>query len=381
MMFDTLYKKSSTGADQQWLIRTEGNTIITSWGQIGGAQQETRDVVKEGKNLGKKNETSAETQAQLEAEATWTKKLKKGYVKSLKAAQAGKVDKIIEGGVNPMLAHRFDEQGHKIVFPALAQPKFDGHRCIAIIDEEGAATLWTRTRKPITGLPHLIRDIEAQAKMARLADFVLDGELYNHDYRARFEELSSFIRSPEPVEGNEVVQYHIYDIADENYDQEKRQAVLAGFFSRTPATTALVRVETIEVETEDDTMEAFAVFRKKGYEGLMLRNKKGLYVGKRSYDLQKVKEFEDQEFEVVGVEEGRGKLAGHAIFVCVTNGDKRMAKDARFNAKMKGETSALKQYFDKPALAIGRQLTVSFQGITNKEKVPRFPVGLRFRED
>ncbi len=50
-------------------------------------------------------------------------------------------------------------------------------------------------------------------------------------------------------------------------------------------------------------------------------------------------------------------------------------------AKIVGALKALKPYYERPRLAIGRMLTVQFQGYTNKAGVPRFPVALRFRED
>ena len=122
-------------------------------------------------------------------------------------------------------------------------------------------------------------------------------------------------------------------------------------------------------------MAAFKAFRKEGYEGAIVRNADGLYVNKRSFDLQKVKEFDDAEFKVVGVVEGRGALAGHGIFVCVT-------KDGtKFEAKMSGAQAELKKFHQNPELALGKWLTVQFQGYTNKAGVPRFPVALRLRED
>lgn len=389
----TLYKKSTKGADQEWTIGVEydpkasGATIVTRWGQIGGSIQETRDLIKSGKNVGKKNETTAEQQAKFEAEAKWVKQLKKGYVQTLEAAQAGEVDAIIEGGISPMLAHRFDEQGHKIVYPAFAQPKLDGHRCIAVI-KDGKATLWSRTRKPITGLPHIIATLEKWAEFEGIVELTLDGELYNHAYKDNFEDLTSFIRNPEPKLGHEAVQYHIYDVAAEKLEQHHRVEELRCFFARNRFKDTLVFVETITAADEDELMLAFERFQLQGYEGLMVRNAAGQYVGTRSADLQKVKEAVDAEFMVVGVEEGRGKLAGHAIFVCVTSEmdvviNKKtyhIPAGKEFRAKMKGETAKLKQYFENPKLAIGRMMTVEFRGVTNKTKVPRFPVALRFFE-
>lgn len=123
-------------------------------------------------------------------------------------------------------------------------------------------------------------------------------------------------------------------------------------------------------------MEAFEAFRAQGYEGAMVRNLDAPYEGKRSYGLQKVKEFDSAEFRIVGCCEGRGKLQGHvAAFQCVT------PAGAPFEAKMEGELGRLKAYFEDHALWRGKLLEVKFQGYTTKNRVPRFPVGLRFRDD
>jgi len=370
MKLPTLYKKTSTGADQMWEISVNQNTIITRFGQVGGKIQTTQDIIKTGKNIGRSNETSAIEQAELEAKAQWEKKkTAKGYVESLSDARKGKVDKLVEGGIFPMLAHRFDEQGHKIVYPAVAQPKFDGHRCIAVV-EGGKGSLWSRTRKPITGLPHIIRDVELWAQKTGRLDIVLDGELYNHDYREKFEELTSFIRNADPKPGHEVVQYHIYDVAGPGSFMD-RHAILSAF----SLVGVMVNVETVSVTDEDDLMSAFERFLVQGYEGLMVRNMAGEYVNKRSYDLQKVKEFIDEEFVVTGVEEGRGKLAGHGIFVCKTR------DGVEFRAKMVGGIEKLRLYYDRPEFVVGKLLTVKFQGYTAKNGAPRFPVALRLREN
>lgn len=389
----TLYKKTSTGAIEQWRIdvsaRKGEGAIITTWGHVDGSPQQAIDIVTKGKNLGKKNETTAVQQAEAEATSQWEKKKKKGYVESIEDAQEGKVDALIEGGVFPMLAKRFDEQGHKIVYPAFVQPKFDGHRCIAVV-KDGKATLWSRTRKPITGLPHIVKDIEAFVAGTRHSLYkncILDGELYNHDYRTRFEDLSSFIRTPEPQPGCEAVQYHIYDQANCAGTQVERLVLVDSI--RNAKRPYLVGVETVQVNDEDELMVAFENFLEQGYEGAMVRNADGEYVNKRSADLQKIKEFDDAEFKVVGVEEGRGKMAGHAIFVCVTEnkpypcGTTNFVPPAgvEFRAKMKGKAEVLKEFFEHPERAVGRMMTVKYQGFTNKNNKPRFPVALRFKED
>jgi DNA ligase-1 len=135
--FPMLYKKTSTGADQMWEIRVDGNKIITLFGQVNGKIQETPPTVCEGKNIGRANETTPEEQALLEAESQWTRKLKKDYVTTLGAAVAGASSDLIEGGILPMLAHKFSEHGDKLKYPCYVQPKLDGHRCLAVVDGKG----------------------------------------------------------------------------------------------------------------------------------------------------------------------------------------------------------------------------------------------------
>lgn len=391
MNLPTLFKKTSTGAIQSWRIwvnedydspDAEQNyggkgpvgVIFTEHGQVGGKLQITYDVVREGKNTGKANATSAFRQAEKEAEAKHTKQLKKGYTKTIEEAQAGEVDEIIAGGIAPMLAHKYRDHAKKITFPAFAQPKLDGHRCIAIV-KDGVCTLWSRTRKPITGVPHINRALQNAFEGGAV---VLDGEAFTRELT--FEQITSFLRSETPLPGHEAIEYHVYDWVNNEPFRTRNQHLWAAFGS-IHIPSCLKQVETVKVNDHDQLMELFTNWLAQGYEGAMVRNTSGLYENKRSYGLQKVKEYEDAEFEIIGVEEGRGSMAGKAIFKCKTNGDPRMAPDGTFDAKMKGKLAALKVYFDHPERAIGRQLTVRFQGVTNKERVPRFPVGWRFKED
>lgn len=354
-----------------WQIEVEDSTIVTTYGQVGGKLQVARDVVTEGKNIGRSNETSPAEQALSEAQSQWEKKLKnKGYAQTVAAAIAGESDAaFVAGGIVPMLAHGFDKQGHKITYPAFTQPKLDGHRCIAMIND-GIATLWTRSRKPITGVPHIV----AALQNAGLDDgTVLDGELYNHDYRDRFEELTSFIKRPEPKPGHEAVQYHVYDmVSDQPF--RVRQFELSALWSVLVPESPIVVVDTVLVADEAAAMTVFAEFTELGYEGSMLRNADSAYVNKRSYDLQKVKTMADAEWPVVAVETGRGKMADKAVFVCQTEGG------TTFRVKMKGTLDSLRQYVDDPSLAVGRLLTVQYQNMT-ADGVPRFPIGLRLRDD
>lgn len=372
--FPKLFKAHKGGALMEWsiLVRPlpteseEHGVIVTTFGQVGGALQTTEDVVTKGKNPGKKNATTPLQQAMKEAESRWEKQIKKGYVENAEKASKGEDD---IGGVLPMLAHRFDEHEEKISYPCLVQPKLDGIRCIAIV-EDGKCQLFSRTRKPITGMPHIQRELEERFPQGR---YVFDGELYNHEFKANFEQIVSLVRQEEAAENHADVQYHVYDmVLPQNY--VLRMATLDSLFGIHPSTQIIV-VKTLWADTREDLMHAYSQFVEEGYEGAIVRNSVGTYENRRSYNLQKVKQFQDLDYPIVGCVEGRGKLAGHAIFECQT------PEGQTFQVKLKGETARLKELYENPSLWQGKLLTVQFQGFSNKNRVPRFPVGLRIRED
>jgi DNA ligase-1 len=377
--FETLYKGNKNGSTQQWTISVSDATITKVYGQVNGTLQTTTDVILKGKNVGRANATTPITQARAEAQSQWEKKLKSGYVRVLSDAQTGKVDtQFIEGGIKVMLAQKFSQHGSKIQYPAYVQPKLDGVRCVAIL-EKGVCTLWTRTRKPITGVPHIIRAIEQQflygervttcrSWPGRPGSLVLDGELYRHTYRDKFEKIVSFVRQSVPKAGHECVEYHVYDVVED-----------ASFAARTWAVdelnlkSPLVAVRTQCVTSIDDVMGVDKEHRAAGYEGTIVRSAEGKYEAGRSMGLQKLKQFDDAEFEVTGVQPGRGRMSECAIFTCVT------LTGAAFSCKMEGALETLKSYLVTPDHAVGKQLTVRYQGLTNGG-VPRFPIGVSVRD-
>jgi DNA ligase-1 len=375
----TLFKKTSTGAIQLWTIAVDSNVIVVRHGQKDGKIQVTEEVIKEGKNSGRSNATTPAEQALAEATSKWEGKVKKGYVEDISRAAAGEKD--IDGAYDCMLAHKFADHGHKIKYPAYTQPKLNGHRCLATIDN-GVATLWSRTRKSITSCPHIIKELEA---LYPTGLHHVDGELYNHAYKDRFEELASLIRQEVPATNCTEVQYHTYDkplsdghsnIAFQSRIETLRNNICG--HEKSVAPLAYIKfTETIIVKDEQEMMDAFDNFLKQGYEGSMARNGGSQYVGKRSYDLQKVKEFLDDDFEIVGIEEGRGSYAECGIFLCRSPSAPK-GEDV-FSVKMRGPKEQLKEFLADSSLWKDKTLVVKYQYIS-KYGIPIFPVGERFKE-
>lgn len=381
-----LYKKNNEGKIEVWSIIAERKWRISptsgagykwgyeiQFGELKGKQQKKETIIEEGKNIGKKNETSVQQQCESEAQSKYEKKLKEGYVKSLKAAEAGKTDSVIKGGIIPMLAHKFEDHKDKIDFPIAVQPKLDGQRCIAHF-KDGKVTLWTRTRKEITSCPHIIHRLHLMFVGCGIKkETYLDGELYNHELKSDFEKLMSAVRKQKPSPESSMIQYHIYDF-DIGYKKQFFIDRYKTMCDKLPDdfTGTIQLVETNIIENETRLFRRLSEFIEDGYEGLMIRDLNSHYENKRSKNLLKMKEFSDDEFKVKDVVPGKDNTV---VFVCETKTGKK------FEATKSGDKKLNQKYLKNKKKFIGKPLTVKYQGLTGKNKVPRFPVALRIRED
>ncbi len=376
-----LFKSNSSGALLQWQVWADGNKIVTEHGQIGGAIQRTEDVIRVGKNLGRANATSPEEQALAEAQSKWEKQVtKKGYVEDRTRAAAEETDL---QGEECMLAHTYGtlerqenspeifvaDQNHKITFPCAVQPKLDGHRCRVRSDK----TLWSRGHRQILQMPH----IEAGVKSLFSGEAPkLDGELYNHALKEDFEKLTSILKQQKKVHPeHELIKYYVYDIDEPGLDYLDRLELLKEIMLSQPEPGVFVLVETRIAENHEDVLKAFKEFESLGYEGAIVRNLKGVYEGKRSYNLQKLKGFYEKEFKILGIKEGKGKMMGHAAtFTCQTEDGQE------FEVTPEGANSKKKEWFENHSLWEGKLLTVRFKRWT-KKGIPYGLTGLRIRED
>lgn len=381
MKLPTLYKLNSNSKLMQWDIEcdTDLGSITTTFGQVEGKLQSTTDIVSEGKNIGKSNETTILEQTELEAKAKWKHQIDiKGYVTEVAKALSGKDDR---KGFSPMLAKVYEDEIKKVKYISYLQPKLDGIRLLSIIsssetNEDSEVKLFSRNGKPVTSVPHIAKQVLEAFSVSDLA--LIDGELYSDDLKDNFEDLVSIAKKQKQVDKDEVLQYHIYDFAGTDLVFSERTAKLKSILVNSdgsPKFSHLRYVQTIELFNQEEVKIQTDKFVEQGYEGGMVRSANSLYKSGRSSDLLKVKLFMDDEFEVVGIEEGNGKLIGHVgSFIC------RTKEGQEFGAKMTGKQSNLKDYFDNHSLWTGKFLTVRYFGLSKTNKVPRFPTGIILRD-
>jgi len=376
MKLPTLYKLSSALKLQVWEIKvstepsTQHGVITTRWGQEDGLWQEGSDVIRSGKNVGKKNETTPFSQAVLEARARWKKQIeRKGYVEDRAKALAGETD--AEGGIAPMLAQPLEKTSH-IEFPCDAQRKYNGVRLIAVI-KDGKCTLWSRRRTPILGLPHIAAAYEGLFKY-RKDTLIFDGEAYRHGWS--LQQLSGYARVKEPKEGYEEIGHYVYDFPpDPSGTYRPTWATRSSDLCMTlPKNPVLHKVPSTRVYSMKEVEFLHDNWVAEGYEGVILRNNNALYeFGKRSYHLAKYKKFRDSEFPIIAVKDGRGKFEGKAVFTC------RTPEGKEFDCCAPGTMEDRAEFMRRGSELVGKKLTVKFFEYSD-EQVPIFPVGVAIRD-
>jgi DNA ligase-1 len=382
--YPVLYKINSNNKISLWEIKIIKKgaiyAILTTHGEKDGKKVTHEKDVEEGK--GKK--TILE-QASQEALRKWKNKTEKELYSETLPDLTEKSKEITT--VRPMLAQTFSfdvyeskSRAFKISFPAYVQRKYDGIRCIAYI-RDGNIILESRKGIPFQNFTNLKNELKELFKYLP-STFYFDGELYTD--KLDFEVVSGLIRLHEDKVNSEdlklidKIEYHVYDFVDTNrlnLPFSERYTILNDFLKEHVKKISKVKpVETFIVNKLSDIKEYHDEFIKNGYEGIMIRDKDGIYeVNKRSKYLQKFKEFIEEEFKIVGFHEGSGDEKGAIIWDCITKGKKTFA------VRPKGTFETRKKLYEDGDKYIGKLLTVIFQEYSSDE-VPRFPVGKAIRD-
>jgi len=384
--FDKLYQRKANEKVYVWNIEVReksGYAIIhTEYGQLDGKQ-----VIKDTEIHAGKAGRSIIEQALSEARSDWNKKVNKGgYIKDLKDAKT-------KLNIKPMLAHNFrfsdqkDKKGYSIPLPALAEPKYDGNRCIAFYDSEAKkVVLKSRSGKVIVNFTDIESRLakEVYAKIKNAATFYLDGELYTD--KLPFNELNGVFRreknlTTEDYKKIDLVNYYIYDCfdtANQSMPQMERKEFLEKAVDKKDK--KLILVKYYEVKTEAEIKKRHEEFVKEGFEGIILRDKNGVYeLNKRSRYLLKYKDFADEEFKVVGYHISNDAVPT-VVWECETN-EEVDGKRGIFSVKPQGTQEERAYLLEHAKEYIGKMLTVKYQEYTDDvHGIPRFPTAKDFRD-
>ena len=184
-----------------------------------------------------------------------------------------------------------------------ASRKLDGVRCLAVVNNEGECTLYSRMGKELTTLNKVKTAIEATG----IINTVLDGEIClvdengNEDFQGIMKQLR---RKDHQIENPA---YMIFDMLNINeFNNQKGDIVLSERLrtlrswlqGRFIDNDILRYTEQTQISDDNHFNYWNELSSKEGWEGVMLR-KDVSYEGKRTKNLVKVKKFFDAEYEVV----------------------------------------------------------------------------------
>lgn len=352
-----LKSTAKSGKAKYWqLTAVEHNSehaYIKNWWQEGSVVQESTPVVVKGKNIDRSNETSDKEQLLLEFASIVQKQRDKGY------SESGSQKHI---PIKPMLANKYKDKKHKLEWPIYVQPKLDGFRMLKAGDGSKA---WTRGGKEHVQacVKHLLWDTHP---------YVVDGELILPGNQKL--QLTAQAAKKYRPGVSESLKYHVYDVVIPDKPYSERLKVLKQLLQYDDAPKNVVLVPTVEVKNEQELFEQHARFVSQGYEGTIIRtDATGYEVGHRSDSLLKYKDFQDAEFKVLAVEEGKGSFKGHAIMVC----DNKAG--GTFNVVSEGTMEYRAELWKNRKKYVGQYLTVRYQTLS-EDGNPVFPVGVDFRE-
>lgn len=352
---EPIYKRDTAGKVRTWQYEVEGDSYRTIAGIQGGNLVTSGWTKCEGKNAGRANATTPEEQAKLEAIAEEGKKLKREYRRTI-----AELDGVPSA---PMLAATYGKHKFDLDFAAgiFAQPKLDGIRAFMNI-KHGPTT---REYQPHKNCAHLMRRL--RPLFEKHPGVLFDGELYNHTYKDRFNELSGIIRKEKITEEQrrsveEIVQYHIYDLPSAK-PFEERTALLREMLEELND-PMIIYVETKRVADQNELDGHNAGCIGDGYEGQMVRiGWEPYYFDSRPWALMKRKDkFVTEEFPIKRIEEGKGNWAGCAKRVVL---DISTAPDGEVGAGLRGTQDFAKELLEKALAGNAPKIaTVRHFGVT-----------------
>ena len=260
--------------------------------------------------------------------------------------------------VLPMLANKWEDRKKYISEPFYVQPKLDGVRLL--VSKDGGIS---RTGKIIPGTEVLGKGLEAGQ--------YVDGEAF--DPNLTFEELTSTFKT-NPLK----LKFHVFDFFDLNAEAFARDKMT--FEQRWEYVNDSIYnpyyeyVKTTLVKSKKDLPLMHKKHVAEGHEGTMIRDRFSVYeVGQRSNYLLKHKDFQTEEYEIIGATTGHGRDANCVVWTCKTGEGKV------FSARPEGTLEDREYKYANRDQFIGKMLTVRFQNLTDKN-VPRFPIGIAIRD-
>lgn len=234
-------------------------------------------------------------------------------LKDLKAGFSERTVNKVQKGTIPvfgcMLARDGAKEEKKLVGDVIIENKYDGVRCIAIV-QNNTAVLHSRNGKVFPNFPH----IEEALSKPEFNNMVFDGEIMSDNFQALMKQV--YRKTNVDTSDAYLALFDVLDLSEFNegegkYNTLERKSILENLsFSDCIREVEWTRCN---LDTEGGqrifkNMNKTAI--KNGYEGLMVKPIDAVYQCKRSAAWLKIKPVIEVTLTVKDIEEGQGKFEG-----------------------------------------------------------------------
>lgn len=263
-----------------------------------------------------------------------------------------------------MLATMFTEKRFNAMpKPVLIQPKIEGDRLRDVM-KNGLVDLLTSCGNRRTSVPHIYEELATSS----LDNIELDGELYCHGMR--HSEIRSIVSRTKNLHPDfKRIQFHVFDIIDENKQQFNRTTELENLFFATSGLQFIRLVPSVPVFTIEELQKAYNYYLRQRYEGIIIRHPYAKYIRRKVSTIMKLKPRVSEYFIIVGVEEEMD-LAGErkgtfGAFNLITE------EGQPFNAGSGPTAYQRVLLWQNRSKLIGTKVKIRFQGYTKIRQVPK----------
>jgi DNA ligase-1 len=261
----------------------------------------------------------------------------------------------------PMLAEKWKDHKKKVKYPVLVQPKLNGVRCLAFWCDKRNEVLLMSRGGIYYAVPHIALDL--RNFLSEHKHIILDGELYKHN--VPLQQISGAVRTENDqidIFGGKqnFIEYWVYDHIfkdrhhelQESRERNRKQTMM--FFDKIDS--KIKNVPTSDAISEEQVITLHNYYTSSGFEGAIVRATDAIYMpGFRDKCLLKVKEFIDEEFNIVSYEYNKDK--GPESFVFILRDD-----DGRiFKARPTGTLEQKEWWYKNFNLIVGHKATVRYQ--------------------
>jgi DNA ligase-1 len=233
---------------------------------------------------------SAEDVAYTKLRTSLNNKLKKDYSRSKKGEST--LEYIV-----PMTISKMSNQGKKLIYPAYVQPKLNGVRAVI----RGDGRMWSRRGKEYTAMNYISKEV---VKHLDLSDNeFIDGEFYIHN--ETLQTIQSIVSKKIQDHSNMKVFFSVFDYYSRDepkLNYKERYGKIKELIKGNKNLKYVVLTNTHVVRSKADVDKYYDEYTKDNYEGIVIKNKKGIYEpNKRTMQVFKLKNFLIEEYRILDI--------------------------------------------------------------------------------